>query len=265
VTTYFERRGEGSPHMLCLHGFGASTFTWRNYVAPLARHGTVVAYDRPGFGRTPAPTGANAMRAMSFDGQVAHALEFIESATMREPVLIGHSAGGVVAIGIARARPDLVRGLVLLSTPTEGGPPAMARMLARVPGSSRVAGAALERVAPRFAGRAVRRVWGDNGPPTDADVRGYVEPFARPGWGRAWWQMTATARDARVLDGPLPAMPALVITGGRDRIAPPGSSRKLAAALPAGRFVEISDAGHLVHENRPAEVLQHIEAFLESV
>ena len=77
--------------------------------------------------------------------------------------------------------------------------------------------------------------------------------------------MTGNASELRVLDGALPTVPAVVITGSRDRIAPPADGRALAAAMGDARFVEIAGAGHLVHENRPAEVLHHIEAFLGSL
>ena len=43
------------PTFILLHGFGASTFSWREVMAPLAEAGQVIAYDRPGFGLTERP------------------------------------------------------------------------------------------------------------------------------------------------------------------------------------------------------------------
>jgi pimeloyl-ACP methyl ester carboxylesterase len=58
----FKSKGEGAPAFLLLHGFGASTFTWRAVWQDLALLGQTVAYDRPGFGITSRPllwSGAN--------------------------------------------------------------------------------------------------------------------------------------------------------------------------------------------------------------
>jgi pimeloyl-ACP methyl ester carboxylesterase len=55
-------RDRSAPLFVLLHGFGASSFTWRDLLAPLSAHGDVLAYDRPGFGFTERPdtwTGEN--------------------------------------------------------------------------------------------------------------------------------------------------------------------------------------------------------------
>jgi hypothetical protein len=47
VRLHYKLAGSGAPAMILLHGFAASTFSWREVMAPLAEQGTVVACDRP--------------------------------------------------------------------------------------------------------------------------------------------------------------------------------------------------------------------------
>jgi alpha-beta hydrolase superfamily lysophospholipase len=55
LRVHTKQAGKGQPALVLLHGFGASTFSWREVLAPLAEVGTVIAFDRPGFGLTSRP------------------------------------------------------------------------------------------------------------------------------------------------------------------------------------------------------------------
>ena len=55
LSVHYKKYGDGEPVIILLHGFGASTFSWREVVQPLSQTGTVIAYDRPAFGLTERP------------------------------------------------------------------------------------------------------------------------------------------------------------------------------------------------------------------
>ena len=57
-------------------------------------------------------------------------------------------------------------------------------------------------------------------------------------------------------------IPALVIGGSADQMAPPKYADYLAAHLPRARRVAIEGAGHMVHAERPREVNAAIRGFL---
>jgi 3-oxoadipate enol-lactonase len=58
-------------------------------------------------------------------------------------------------------------------------------------------------------------------------------------------QIRAMARyDARTRLAQLASIPTLVMSAAHDRIAPPASGRRVAAAIPGARYVEYADAGH---------------------
>src|SRR5262252_10142994 len=54
VRLHYQDEGEGSP-LLLIHGFGASSYTWRHIAPSLARDHRVIAVDLKGFGQSDKP------------------------------------------------------------------------------------------------------------------------------------------------------------------------------------------------------------------
>jgi 2-hydroxy-6-oxo-6-(2'-aminophenyl)hexa-2,4-dienoate hydrolase len=114
VQTHYLEDGEGEPLVL-IHGGGSGADAqgnWQGCAPEYARRFRVIAVDMPGFGRSAKPDPA------SYDyGQTnrnRHMIAFIEAVAGGPVHLIGNSMGGATALGVAIARPDLVRKLVLM-------------------------------------------------------------------------------------------------------------------------------------------------------
>lgn len=111
-TLFGARTGDGAPSVLALHGWAR---THRDFDAVLAPPGRppldAIAVDLPGFGATPAPE--SVWGSDDYAARVAHLVD--EMAT--PVVVLAHSFGGRVAVHLAAARPELVRGLVLTGVP----------------------------------------------------------------------------------------------------------------------------------------------------
>ena len=60
-----------APLIVLMHGFGASTFSWRDVEEPLSEYGEVISYDRPAFGFTERPTRWSGVSPYSFEGNFA--------------------------------------------------------------------------------------------------------------------------------------------------------------------------------------------------
>jgi pimeloyl-ACP methyl ester carboxylesterase len=101
------RHGAAPPRVLALHGWGRSH---ADFDAVLAGS-EAVALDLPGFGATPAPDGP--WGGADYARAVAEVLDELAG----EVVVLGHSFGGRVAVHLAAARPERVRGLVLVGVP----------------------------------------------------------------------------------------------------------------------------------------------------
>lgn len=109
VRTWYEQRGEGPPVVL-LHPGGADARAWAPNLEALAAGFRVFTPERRGHGRT-----ADVDGAITYKLMVQDTIGFLEQVVGGPAELVGCSAGAIVALGVAHARPDLARKLVLVS------------------------------------------------------------------------------------------------------------------------------------------------------
>lgn len=113
-------QGRGLPVVL-LHGIGRSNHVWDNvikYLKPLDLR--IVAFDLLGFGASPKPK----WPAYDVDDHARAVIASLNKMRFGQPaILVGHSMGCLVAVRVARLRPDLVRHLVLYEMPLYEGLP----------------------------------------------------------------------------------------------------------------------------------------------
>jgi pimeloyl-ACP methyl ester carboxylesterase len=121
--------GEGQLVVL-LHGIGRTGQTWERVVEGLAKLPCrLVAFDLLGFGGSPKPDWLN----YSTDDHANAVIASIERLGKHQPaVLVGHSMGCLVAVRVARLRPDLVKHLVLYEMPLYEGLPEKRRYRLRL-------------------------------------------------------------------------------------------------------------------------------------
>ncbi|RCV15732.1 hypothetical protein SETIT_3G081300v2 [Setaria italica] len=114
------RSGIGLP-ILLLHGFGASVFSWSRVMRPLARIAAakVLAFDRPAFGLTSRASwsgdDSKPLNPYSMAFSVMATLAFIDYLGAEKAVLVGHSAGCLVAVDAYFEAPERVAALVLVA------------------------------------------------------------------------------------------------------------------------------------------------------
>src|SRR5262245_16929615 len=115
VRLHYQDEGKGPP-LLLIHGFGASSYTWRHIAPALARDHRVIAVDLKGFGQSDKPFDE---RYSVFD-QADLLAQLIVDKNLHNLTLVGHSFGGGVALLLAlKADPRLngrISKLVLLDT-----------------------------------------------------------------------------------------------------------------------------------------------------
>lgn len=99
--------GQGKPIVL-LHGFPISGALWTDVWNELARNFMVLVPDLPGVGNSDAMTNLT-MRKMA-----DAVMQMLDNEGVAEVVIAGHSMGGYVALELASAYPDAVKGLVMV-------------------------------------------------------------------------------------------------------------------------------------------------------
>lgn len=239
------------PLIVLMHGFGASTFSWREVLQPLALVGDVIAYDRPGFGFTERPTQWQGENPYGIPGNLALLDALLdEFAQDREVIVVGHSAGGQLATEYARLNPQKVDRLVLVSPAifTSGGVPSWLAPVLLIPQIDRLGPLAVAGIASS-GDDLLRQSFVDQSVLTDAVYEGYRRPLTVKGWEEGLWRVTTAPRD-NDLEANLSTIeqPTLLITGDADTVVPTADTERLATVLPNIELAVIPRAGHLPHE-----------------
>jgi pimeloyl-ACP methyl ester carboxylesterase len=114
IAMHVAEAGEG-PLVVLLHGFPELWYAWRNQLGVLATAGFhAVAPDLRGYGQTDAPYEVEKYSLLHLAGDV---VGLVEALGETRCVVVGHDWGSPVATSLALFRPDLLRGMALLSTP----------------------------------------------------------------------------------------------------------------------------------------------------
>ena len=110
VDLHYDEVGSGAP-ILGIHGTPSSSALWADAARELAGHGRCIVYDRRGFGLSgPHPRPDH----LDLDTHVADAAALLVALDAAPATVVGRSTGGLVALALARAHPDVVGRLVLL-------------------------------------------------------------------------------------------------------------------------------------------------------
>lgn len=264
VRLAYRDRGKGHP-VLLLHGFGASSYTWRHVEPALVAAGhRVLTIDLKGFGHSDKPLDD---RYSIFD-QAALVSAFMDQMQLKRVYLVGHSLGGGVALVLALdddpAKRRRVDKLVLIDSVAYSQNIPIAFNILRTP----VIGPIGSRLVPlEFQTRvALKLAFFDDSKFDDRDVEQYAAPLKDKGSRHA---MIQTAR--QILPENLPELssryktietPTLILWCDHDKVIKPNIGLRLHRDLPNSIFEVIGNCGHLPQEERPEDTVQQLRQFL---
>ena len=246
------------PAVVLVHGLAASIYSWRHTIDPLVQAGyRVVVYDNRGFGFSDKPaTGYS-------NAQYVHLLfGLLDSLGVSDAILVGHSMGGAIVADAALARPERVRGVVLVDAAGLGVKYPFMLRVARWP----IVGPLFDYFRGRSAtARILRNIYGDSRRVTEQDIDQYYASVALPGFGQS---LRGVLREFSFddLKGRLGNLmtPTLVMWGARDQVIPQTIGEAMAAGLPHSALARFQTAGHALPEEAPDEFNRVLIAFLKS-
>ena len=111
TSLYYEEQGTG-PSVIFVHGAWSDHGTWAPVVEPLASQFRAVTYDRRGHSRS-----ERSSEQGSAEQHAADLIELIERLDLAPVFAVGNSSGALIALRVAAARPDLLRGLSIHEPP----------------------------------------------------------------------------------------------------------------------------------------------------
>jgi pimeloyl-ACP methyl ester carboxylesterase len=252
---HVERFGHGGTAVILIHGFGTSSFLWRNVAPAISDAGhTAYAIDMFGHGESDRPVDS--------DFGIAAQAEYLDAAMtalrVARGIIVGVDIGGAVALRLAATRPERVEKLVLINTPAFDEIPS--RDITQ-----------MQRSTAKFAFRTTRGVLGAapliegvlKGSVSDPDTKmpvkliaRYLAPFAgRDGVNHLLAIASSiNADDLEDVDIKTIHVPALVVWGEEDQWVDSKMADRLVNALPDGRLVRIPGIGRLVPEENPEQM-----------
>jgi pimeloyl-ACP methyl ester carboxylesterase len=256
-TVAWESWGSGPPLVL-VHGTPWSSLTWRHIAPVLSASWTVYAYDLPGYGASEQRDGQDI--SLAAQGRVL--CELLDAWGAERPALVGHDIGGGIALRAALVHDRALAALAVLD------PVALApwgspfyRLVREHPD---VFAALPPHIHAAVADAYVRSALAFPVAPDVLDA--LVDPWRSPAGQAALYRQIAQGdeRDKEEFRARLGALecPALILWGEADPWIPVERGRELARLIPQAELHTIAGAGHLVQEDAPGAVLQHLLPFL---
>lgn len=244
-----EPHGTG-PLLLLGPSLGTSTILWEDTLSLLREHFTVVAWDLPGHGLSPATTEPFTVEELA-DAVVAIADELGH----REFFYAGDSLSGGVGIAVMQGHPHRAIGAAIICSTAKFGTSEgwhERAALARTTGTASLVVPSAQRwfapdsIArrPVLSGRLLNAL-------REVDDESY-----------ALCCEALAAYDGRPGLGDI-ATPVDVIVGQYDIAVPHESSRAVANGIPGAKWIEIPDAAHLVPAEQPELCARELIAFFK--
>jgi len=268
-TLGYRREGDG-PILVCHPGGPGFSSHYLADLAGLGSEFTLILLDPRGTAGSDAPADPRAYATADYVADVEELRRHLGEERLN---LLGHSHGGIVAVGYAAAHPERVRRLVVLDSLVRLQPEEMEEIMqqhrdepwyddARVALEQESAGDYEDDEELR---ELTRRFWPLYFAHFEERAQRYLDEFVtaeRPNPdplqlfndGIEDWDMRA--------DLALISAPALVVTGDADFICGPACAEDIAGGIEGSRKVVLEDCGHFTFVEQPGRLREEVRAFL---
>ncbi len=225
--------------LVFIHGSGGSKESW-TYQTQYFKDS--LALDLPGH--------SQGELIPTIDGYVEWLRGWIQQKGLQQVVLVGHSLGGGIALLYALKYPKELKGIITVGSGARlRVHPQFLEGLEQViknPGAENPLNTAYDLIDPELA-MILKRRMAENGPAATLNDL------------KACDQFDIMDRIAQI------TVPTLAVCGDQDVMTPPKYSQYLAGHLPKAKVVIIEGGTHMVFAEKPREVNQAIEDFLETL
>jgi len=239
----YQSTGDGSDAVVLLHGFGSGPDVWWQQMKALEAGRTLIAVTYPDI--------------QSLEEAAGGVRSILEEEGIARAHVVGADMGGLIAQFFAALYPERVASVVLSNTFLPGDwirsyAASRGRLLGVTPDWAIRTGLMKDvrsTLVPASGNSAlVRDYFIEQASRMDrATVRGHLallqQAFEAPDLGSA-------------------GIPTLIIESSNDPIVPAAQREAVRAAYPSARSVDLGEAGHVPHLNRPAGYTRELERFL---
>jgi len=242
---FYLENGQGQP-LVCQHTAGCHNHQWRDLLEDeeITRNYRVIAYDLARHGKSDPPSNVEWWKEeykLTADHYVAFVMAFCDALDLENPIFMGSSFGGNVALQLAWRHPDRFKGVI----PVEAADYSPGFYLdwwqhPHANAAQVCASGVWDLMAPQSPDQDRWATWFYYSQGSEAfkgdlyfysvdhDLRGHLAE----------------------IDGS--RCPVVMLSGEYDYLTPPAESRRTAAQIPAATFIEMKEIGHFpMSENYP--------------
>jgi 3-oxoadipate enol-lactonase len=228
INVFYEVHGQGDP-LLLIAGLGSGASLFARSIPLLSKDREVIAFDNRGVGRTDKPDVPYTIEMMADD-----AAGLLKALDVRRADVLGASMGGRIAMDLAIRYPDMVRGLILVST------------------SARVTRESRSSFGLRF-GKLTKMITGSGA------FGGSPQPY----YAFMRQLEASSAYDCTGRLGQIGA-PTLIMRGDRDTLAPEDLAEEVHSGIKGSRLVEFK-GGHTFFLLKNDEFTDTVSGFLRGL
>ncbi|RAW03042.1 alpha/beta fold hydrolase [Pseudochryseolinea flava] len=241
-------KGNGHPVIL-LHGFPMSHLIWKDFSAELAKDFQVITPDLPGFGQSDLPG-----HQVSLSGVADAIVNWIQAEKIINPVIIGHSLGGYVALAMVKKYPDFFSGLGLFHST------ALADTPERKESRTKVLDFVERNGAESFNTNFIEPLFATNNNPAISDVK----EIAKQTSARTVIAYTLAMRDRKNEEETLAKFPKPIffLGGEKDQGISPDSLKLQAAKAQHSEVHILSDCAHMAMYEQTTKALTIVREFV---
>lgn len=276
VRLYYIAEGDtDNPAVIFLHGFGGSTWTWRDNLPVIADAGYyAVAVDLPPFGLSDKSEGVG----YSSSDMATHVVSLMDALDIETATIVGHSMGGTVTAYFAVNYPERVEKLVFVAGglftasgaaldgdgAEQSGSPF--EFLANIdPTSPAAVGLIRATVRPTTFVNLLSDAYYDASVLTEEVAEGYQRPLLLEDWASGFLYYLQAEETQRItLDDLANAIdvPVLYIWGEADTWVSVTVGEAMDEVIENDQFVRYEAVGHLPMEENTAQFNSDLIAFL---
>ena len=256
------------PNLILLHGSNQSSHSWDLVSLHLAANYHIYALDQRGHGDSEWSRGAH-YSVTDMAGDVESLIRTLE---IKNPVVVGHSMGGMVTLTLANKCPELLRAITVIDIGPEVNEQGT-KMIREFVGKNLEfdnLDEFLDKVAeydPYRSREHIERTIKYN-LLRRADGRYVTKHDRRRFFSDA---EESAAKTAKVQGAPSlealknMALPTLIVRGGDSNVLVEDAAERFVTALPDGKLITVPDCGHNVASQNTVGFLQVLVPFLQEV
>lgn len=248
---HYRCRGDsGAPLVVLANSLGTDLRIWNDVLDRLGGSIRSICYDKRGHGLSDAPPGP-----YTLDDHIDDLSGLLGKLHIEDAIFCGISVGGMIALGLAARRSDMVRGLILCDTAHKIGSHELRNQ--RI---EQIRRHGIESIADAVIDRWFSKAYCHTAPEAVAVwrnmlVRTPVEGYVGTCVALRDADLTTAAKSLKV--------PVHCLCGSEDGATPPDLVQSMSALIAGSKFRQVDGAGHLPCIESPDQIASAIRRFIE--